>query len=151
MKEETDIEAEDMKNIQCLEMRFLKLRNQVPGTVEENQTLLDNKDFPKFIGQLLNYTPRNQLFRDVSKRYEMVVADFNPHVLTEKDFVEMIGRLGVTQKKSISRHSLQVLRKDFEQTEQFTCASGDGQDSDRIHPHCETCVLPTWTPDVRLR
>ena len=62
LKEENDMEAEGMKNIQCLEMRFLKLRNQVRGTVEENQPLLDNKDFPKFIGQLMNYTSRNQLF-----------------------------------------------------------------------------------------
>nr|XP_022286890.1 uncharacterized protein LOC111099749 [Crassostrea virginica] len=116
LKEENDMEADDMKNIQCLEMRFLKLRNQVRGTVEENQTLLDNKDFQKIIGQLLNYTSRNQLFRDVPERYEMVVADFNPKVLTEKDFVEMIGRLGVTQKKSINRHRLPVLRKDFDKS-----------------------------------
>ena len=47
LKEENDMETDDMKNIQCLEMRFWKLRNQVRGTVEENQTLLDNKDFQK--------------------------------------------------------------------------------------------------------
>ena len=49
--------------------------------------------------------------------------------LIEKEFVGQIGRPAVMQKKTINRHRLPVLRKDFDKSikkEHFTCASRDG-------------------------
>lgn len=111
LKDENEMEADDLKQIQSLEMRFLRLRNQVRMTVDENHQILTNNDFTKFIGQLLNYTSKNQHFRDVPERFEMVVADFNPSIPEEGELCEIIGSLGITKTKSIDRYRLPILRK----------------------------------------
>ncbi|XP_061192325.1 uncharacterized protein LOC133200558 [Saccostrea echinata] len=110
-KEEEKMEADDISSLQSLEKKFLKMRNRVRLTIEENHKIMNDANFPRLINHLFRYTSKNQFFRDVPERFEMVVSDFNPSTPNENDLSEKIGKLGPTITRPIQRQRLPALRK----------------------------------------